>query len=107
MWPFDQVIDAVNYIPQFFMALLDLVMYGPVSFIEAAYNIGVYEINILIALVNSIIGLLSCFSQLLAIITNMFPDSICAWVLGACITVNVLYRVYHFVKDVSIAGCKI
>lgn len=63
MWPFDQVLDAVNGLYEFLLALIELVFYGPIKIFEAIFNGIVEQINIVIAFLNSFVELFNIIND--------------------------------------------
>lgn len=108
MWPFDVVLDGVNYIIALLAALPNIIMYGVQSVFYAVANPAISTVNLLILTVNLPI---SVGNTLVTVLTYVFvdvlPQQAISYVLLAQIGLVVLFRVYHFVKDISILGFKI
>lgn len=108
MWPFDIELDILNWIPEFFMGLLDLVLYGPITMIVTVYNIVIGQVNLVVEFVNNFIVLYGVVVEnMISMFDGVYFDSFINWVLAASVLVVVIYRVYHFLNNISIAGFKI
>jgi len=108
MWPFDEMIDILNWIPEFLVGMLDLVLYGPMTIMILIYNEVVGQINLVLDFINNFITLYGVLVEnFLGMFDGVYFDSFINWVLAASILVVIVYRVYHFLNNVSIAGFKI
>lgn len=108
MWPFDVLEDAVNYIIELLPMLVALLLYLPMAAFEAAFNLVVGELNLILAFVNCFIDLYNVFIiAVLTTFTNVWPSSVISYIIGIQVLVIVIFRVYHFGKDISIWGFKI
>lgn len=108
MWPFDVLEDAVNYIIQMLPMLVALLLYFPMAAFEAVYNVVVIQLNIIIEFVNCFIDLYNLFIiTVLTTFTNVWPSSVISYIIGLQVLIILVYRLYHFGKDVSIAGFKL
>jgi len=108
MWPFDVVLDAVNYIYALIGVIPSSAMYGIQSFYQAIINPFIVSFNLLVSLVNLPIRfgdtILTAFVY---VFENCLPQEVISYILLAQVSLVILFRAYHFAKDVSIFGCKI
>jgi hypothetical protein len=108
MFPFDDVTSAVNGLYQFFLAIVELVFYFPVKLLTTFIDIIVSELNLLIGFFNLFIRLYDVIvAGMLGMFDGVYFSSIVNWIMIASITVVLAFRIYHFVKDISIVGNKI
>lgn len=108
MWPFDDILDAVNGLYEFALAVIELIAYGPIQIIEAAYNGVVTQINLLITFLNAFVDLFNIINDgILGMFNGVYFDSSINWILSASLVVALMWRFYHFAQNVSIAGFKL
>lgn len=108
MWPFDIVLDAVNYLIALLGVIPSSALYSFQSFFYAVINPVITSFNLLITLVNLPIRFGdTVLTAFLYVFDNCLPQQAISYILIAQFSLVVLFRVYHFVKDVSIFGCKI
>lgn len=108
MWPFDVVLDGVNYLIALLGVLPSLAIYGVQSVFYALTNPIISSVNLLISMVNIPIAVGNTLVTVFTHVTvDVLPQQAISYVLLAQIGLVVLFRVYHFAKDISIAGFKI
>lgn len=108
MWPFDEVLDAVNWIYAVVLAIPDLFMYAAQVLFYSITGPVVQSVNLVITVVNLPIQIGDTIIAALSMVfVDVLPQQAISYVLIAQLILVVLFRGYHFVKDVSIAGFKI
>lgn len=108
MWPFDVVLDGVNYIIALLSVIPSLAIYGFQSVFYAFMNPVISSVNLLISVVNIPIAVGNTLVTVFTLVTvDVLPQQAISYVLLVQIGLVVLFRVYHFAKDISIAGFKI
>lgn len=108
MWPFDDILGAVNGLFQFFIALIELLFYWPLSAFQTFYNVAVTHINVLITFANCFITLYNTLKTgLFDAFQGVYFDSIVGWLFAASLLIVLIFRVYYYAKDVEILGNKI
>lgn len=108
MWPFTLVEDAINGLYMWLTMLAALVLYFPEVIFVAVYNTLVDEVNLLIDFVNCPITLVNfILDNLFSMFENVFPQEAISYLLVAQISIVLMFRVYHYVKGISIAGFSI
>lgn len=108
MWPFDDVLDAVNALFDFLVSLFYLVMYFPMSLVITLYNSLIEEVNILVQLGNCPIDLFNVLNDnMFSIFDGVMFDSVVNWIFLLTIGVAVAFRIYHFLNGVSVFGWKL
>jgi hypothetical protein len=108
MWPFDDLLAAVNGFFTWIIDLVTMVMYGPSVIFAAFYDSAVNEINIVLAFANAIIDTANFITvDLLGIFENVWPSELVSYFLGLEVGIVLAFRLYHFAKDVEILGNKL
>ena len=96
-----------NLFGNFLDNLLAGLLYPFQAFIELLLYWSNYVLNIFITFINSILGL---FDQVTYFISNFMYNIIPSlWLVLVLLgfSIVIILRVYHFIKDISIAGFKI
>lgn len=105
MWPFDDVLNAINYGFEFLIGFLYLLVYLPYAVCIVLINQIIYMANLFISLVNAaetvLIDLSVAFS---AVFEPLMFDSIVSWILFGQIAVIFLWFVYDRLRGISILG---
>lgn len=108
MWPFDVVLDAVNWIFIVVYVIPDLFVYAFQVVFTSVSNPAIQSINLVITIVNLPISIGdTTIAALSMVFVDVLPQQAISYVLIAQLTAVILFRAYHFVKDVSIAGFKV
>lgn len=108
MWPFDDMVAALNSMFGFLIDLVYLVFYAPMRLVDTGFNVAIGELNILIGFLNEFIALYNNVSSgIYGTFVNVWPNQYISYMLMAELTLVFAYRVYHFLKDVEIVGNKI
>jgi hypothetical protein len=108
MWPFDDVTAAVNGLYEYFLAIIELAFYFPVKLLTTFIDTIVTELNLLIGFFNLFIRLYNVIvAGMLGMFDGVYFSSIVNWIMVASVAVVLAFRIYHFVKDISILGNKI
>lgn len=107
MWPFDNIIDAVNGLYEALVGVVYLVLYPVISVIGIILNTLTVIYNEMVGLLNNVMAIGTMFIDLLdTVFVGVMPLTIVI-LLGALITIVVVLRVYSFVKDIEILGFKL
>jgi len=108
MWPFDVVLDGVNYVIALLAVVPTLAIYGVQSLFYALLNPVISSVNLLINMVNIPIAvgntLVSVFTH---VTVDVLPQQAISYVLLAQLGLVIIFRVYHFAKGISILGFSI
>lgn len=108
MWPFDVVLDAVNYVIALLATVPSLAIYGFQSVFYSFLNPAISSVNLLINMVNVPIAVGNILVSVFTMVTvDILPQQAISYVLLAQIGLVILFRAYHFAKDVSFLGFKI
>lgn len=108
MWPFDEIIDAINYGFDFLLGLLYLVVYLPYCVAIVFINQIIYTANLFITLINVVEGvLIHLVTVLTAVFEPLMFDSIVSWLLFGQMAIIFLWFVYDRIRGISIAGFRL
>jgi hypothetical protein len=108
-WPFADVTAAVNglliWAASAVGAVLNAIMCPVLKIFETVYNVIVGELNLLILLVNEFIDTYMILkNQVFSIFTDVFPDSVVAYMLITEVILILMYRLRREIGGISIAG---
>lgn len=107
MWPFENIIDAINGLYEALVGIVYLVLYPVISVIGIILNTLTVIYNEMMGLLNNLMAIATTFIDLLdTVFVGVLPLTIVI-LLGSLITIVVVLRVYSFVKDIEILGFKI
>lgn len=108
MWPFDVVLDGVNYLIALLSAIPTLAIYGVQSFFYAVLNPVISSVNLLINMINIPIAVGNTVVSVFTHVTvDVLPQQAISYVLLAQLGIVILFRVYHFAKGISFLGFSI
>ena len=107
MWPFENIIDAINGLYEAMVGVVYLVLYPVISVIGIILNTLTVIYNEMVGLLNNLMAIGTTFIDLLdTVFVGVLPLTIVI-LLGSLITIVVVLRVYSFVKDIEILGFKL
>lgn len=107
MWPFDDVVNAVNGLISTLPGLINLVLYPLLRIQELLYQLFMYEIDKFYLLLNNLVAIPTLvFGFFETVFADVLPLTILL-LFGSMFLIVVALRVYSFVKDIEILGFKI
>ena len=107
MWPFDQILDAVNALIEVIAGIGYLIFYPVIVFVNTVYLLAAHIIDTFYILFNNFMTIPTILTNLLyGTIGLALPVTMVVLLIGLVFIVVAL-RIYSFVKDISIFGFKI
>ena len=107
MWPFDDILAAVNAGLEALPGLVNLILYPLLRIQDLLYNLVMYVVDKFYILFNNLLAIPTMIYGLFeSVFVAVLPLSIML-LISAMFLIVVALRVYSFIKDIEILGFKI
>lgn len=107
MWPFDEIIDAVNGIYEALIGVVYMLAYPVLCGVSVVCEVITLAIGKMALLLNNMMSIPTMLIDMIeGVFVNVLPVAILVLISGLIFIVLAL-RVYHFIKDIEILGFKI
>lgn len=106
MWPFDDVLGAINGLYDFFFSLICMAFYPVLRLVDVGQSWVNAGYSGIIEFINSLIGFPNILIDTFNSIFGFLPSP---WltVIAFDMVLIVAFRLYSFLKDIEIVGCKV
>lgn len=108
MWPFDDVLAAVNALFDFFLGLVYIVLYPFIALLSLIVAIIVWQINILIDFINIPIRFADLIQLTISSVIDAISfDSAMGWGFAAAVSIVIALKLWKIFQGIEIGGNKL